>query len=687
MANEIKIKVTSDADTKGIEQAEKSLDKVTVASAAAGKSTDKLGDNFTESDRAAKNYGKGLDDLGSKTEKLGKGFDGLKNKKPIGIGDLIDDKPKPGFIEGIGSKLSAAFETAPKIPLLGGVIGAAMAPMLGAALAGAVTGAVGLGGIIGGIALVAKDPAIAGEAKKIGGSFKKGIQEEARQAFTGPVTDSLGQLSGLAERSVPKIGKIFDAVAPSVEHLTTNVTNLGDSLLDNLQYAAGQSGSSINALGDLIEHTGESVGDLIAGLSDHAEEGAAALGQLDSAIQTSVADVGTFVGVLADVYGAADAVNKKFEDVTGGLNLFTSLLPTAQLQMLLDGFQSTDAEMGTYASHTKEAADANEVLADSASNAEKAANGQRDALQALSNELKAETDPVFGLLEATEQMTEAQHNYRTATDEAAASGADAKDKLNDYNTAVKRHGKSSEAAKDALKDYNKAVEKSGQNSQDAKDALRDLAKQAINLEGKAGALGEKFDGTVSPALRKTLETAGLTGPEIDALGRQFVTAKKKGDAFAKDYKANTSVSGTNAAGSRIRSITDDLRAFQGTWTATMITNYKTFGKPGSGGGLATGGIAGAAASGSTSSGLTWVGENGPELAALDPGTRVWSAGDSRRMAAQGGGGSGDVRFYLDPSGAGHNTLAAALFEMIRAEVRTQGQGSVQRTFGPIGAAA
>jgi hypothetical protein len=59
-------------------------------------------------------------------------------------------------------------------------------------------------------------------------------------------------------------------------------------------------------------------------------------------------------------------------------------------------------------------------------------------------------------------------------------------------------------------------------------------------------------------------------------------------------------------------------------------------------GKAAGGIQGSitsigrAASGGVRSGLTWVGEHGPELANLQPGQRVWSNGDSMRMAGSGG---------------------------------------------------
>jgi hypothetical protein len=63
---------------------------------------------------------------------------------------------------------------------------------------------------------------------------------------------------------------------------------------------------------------------------------------------------------------------------------------------------------------------------------------------------------------------------------------------------------------------------------------------------------------------------------------------------------------------------------------------------------AHGGIVGAAGGGPRSN-LTWVGENGPELVNLSPGSTVHSAGDSRRMAAGGGGEAMVVNVYVQGS--------------------------------------
>lgn len=94
--------------------------------------------------------------------------------------------------------------------------------------------------------------------------------------------------------------------------------------------------------------------------------------------------------------------------------------------------------------------------------------------------------------------------------------------------------------------------------------------------------------------------------------------------------------------------------------------------------MATGGIKGAA-TGAVSGGWTWVGERGPELAKLPPGTSVRTAGDSARMA---GGGGGEFVFKFESSG---NAVLDELFrwflERTRTVVRTQHGGNVQAAIG------
>ncbi len=89
---------------------------------------------------------------------------------------------------------------------------------------------------------------------------------------------------------------------------------------------------------------------------------------------------------------------------------------------------------------------------------------------------------------------------------------------------------------------------------------------------------------------------------------------------------------------------------------------------------AHGGIVGAA-TGGVHGGLRWVGEQGPELVNLAPGTQVHSAGDSARMARNQGGG-GEVRVLIDISGGD-----SMFEEWLRNRVRILGGGNVQVAFG------
>lgn len=101
-------------------------------------------------------------------------------------------------------------------------------------------------------------------------------------------------------------------------------------------------------------------------------------------------------------------------------------------------------------------------------------------------------------------------------------------------------------------------------------------------------------------------------------------------------------------------------------------------------GKASGGIVGAvghAAEGGIRNGLTLVGENGPELADLAPGTRVHSNGDSRRMLA-GGGGVTKVLLSIDPNAP--RGFMRELLRALRAEIRAEagsGPNSVQLALG------
>lgn len=94
-------------------------------------------------------------------------------------------------------------------------------------------------------------------------------------------------------------------------------------------------------------------------------------------------------------------------------------------------------------------------------------------------------------------------------------------------------------------------------------------------------------------------------------------------------------------------------------------------------GFAHGGVVGAAAAGGPRSRRTLVGEHGPEIVDLAPGSMVHSNPDSMRMLGGGGAGGGVTVVELIIGG---RALGRLIIDPLRGEIRTQG-GDVQAVLG------
>jgi len=643
------------------DRADGKLTKFSEATVIAGKGADDLGD---EADQAARRLA-GLDreialtsaelkimarqfaDTSNAAERLDiskgirKGENDLrrltKSKTLLTLPD-----PDPADVSRWSSKLSTtlseALSSAAPVAIGAGVSAAILAPTLGAAVAGAVTGGVGAGGLIGGIALVAKDPAIAGYGKRIGQTFMGEISNSAKASFLGPVTQQLGKVEALSSRSAVKIGQIFSNTAPSLGKFTDSIIGAGDAILDSFVTASDKAGPALDSLGGLVQNVGEHVAGFIEEMADHADEGADAIDELSTALG-NVIDISTgVIGALADIKGGMSSLDDEIdkgrywlEDHSWKLDLTADGYKKGSkaAQLYRDGIIGAKGAVNDYDHYLAGATDSTNKLATAQTDAEKAADGHREALAALSKELQAETDPVFGLLDAEDQLAEAQKNVTKAT---------------------KDHGKG---------------------SREADAALRKLAEAALDVESKAGSLASTFDGNMTPALRATLRTAGLTESEIDRLGDQFVAARKDGNSFAKTYKANVKVDGTDTASARVAHVRDLLRQVRDRRVKVSVivadsqldkvnNTLNRFGGARAGGGPTAKDVP------------YWVGENGPELFVPGGNGRVLSAAQSQN-AARGhatsglsfsGGGGGSQRLRLELVGQ------AELVTMFRYLVRT-----------------
>jgi methyl-accepting chemotaxis protein len=584
-----------------VDQAARSIGKLDREIALASAELRVLAKSFADTDDAAerldisKAIRRGENDI----RRLSKSKSLLKVKVDPEVDRQSFGKKLAGMLSGAGGDIAGVVGKAVG-PTIGIAIGAAAAPVILSSVASAISAGAGAAGIGAGIMLAVKaDTGIQTAGKELGSKFLKGVTASATKNFAGPIRAALGILDDAAGRTVTKVGKMFDSLGGSVVPFTRDVVQAAERLVDAFTNVASKSGPALAGLGDTVRLLADGVGDFIEIIADGGPEAAANLEMI--------------AGATADVLRYSGLVLKVFSDLANNEWITGPLLP-----LLRKHYQDAADDSDKLKGSTSE-------LATQMTDAQKAADGERTALDELSKELRAQSDPVFALLDAQDKLAEAQKNVSDET---------------------KKHGKT---------------------SKEAKKALRELAEAALDLEGKAGALGETFKGELTPQMRATLRAAGLTDDQIAGLAKQFRGAKKDGDRFARQYAANVKVNGVKRAKTDLRSVREIASDIPRAITIAMhITGVSNVSK-------ARASInkqyeARAAGGPIEKDTPYWVGENGPELVLPDHNGRVLSAAASRAGASrigphQQGGGGGGGKLQLEVVGE------AEMVRMFRSLIR------------------
>lgn len=612
MSNEIQIKVTAVADVSGLLLVEKAIHDVETQSDKAGNAVDKL-------DRDLK---------GLRDQKVKVDVDVGKAGPVGGLGDkTVKVKVEPdkhsirSFISGVTSDIGSGMAKAGEIGgrVFGNELGiaaiAALTPLISGGLASALSGALGVGVIgVGVAAAVAGDKGLQEAGKQAGKHFFEAMTSEAK-VLNGPVREGLFVLEQAGDRIAARWGKAFNEIADDVVPLVRDLVVGFEEISNAITDAVEGNGPAMEAFGTSWRLIADGVAEFIDIVSDGGKEAGDSFVVIAGVVREATVTLGQLIHVASEI-------NK--------LNPLSWLTPD-----MASRYRDIGEATGTFTRHVKGQSTAMEEAA-------KAANGERDALEGLSSELKAQADPVFAILKAQRDLADAQDATAKAT---------------------KKHGK---------------------NSKEAEEALQKQALAALSLESNIGKLGESFDGHLTPAMRATFRAAGITTPMINRLEKQFRDAKRAGDAFDGKYKATVSAPGAKKAQQdlwRVKIAADSIPnvvriAMRVTGVSNVSAAAAAVRKN-----MAHGGIAGAA-SGATSSGLTWVGEQGPELMSVPPGSRVFSNPDSMRIARNGGSGGGGqqgpitVNLVVDGK-----VLARAMVEPQRAMISREGSGSAQKFFG------
>lgn len=369
------------------------------------------------------------------------------------------------------------FDFAPGLMPVGIALGVALSPLLAASAAGAIVGGLGLGGIIGGVLIAAKDPRV----KSAFGDLKSDLGDalELDAAPFVPVVESGIKGIKVAFDQIDLKG-IFANLAPQVTPVLNGILDLIVSLGGAIKDISVTSGPVLAELGADFRNLGTTLRNAFDSLTDNSDQEAQALHDLFGIIDGSIATVFGLVNALTELYGAFHAM-----EAVSLVGLFTKLQDSSQ-----GVSDAVKAQVGAVI----DAANANGELGDSARAAAAANKEEADSIKTVATELKKSTDPAFALLDAQDQVTSAQSAY---------------------NKAVKTGGQNSAAAQKAQISLEKAMITYVTAAGNARAGTGHLTAEQTALLKAAGASDKTIKG-LNASLKKAYdESKKLDGFNID----------------------------------------------------------------------------------------------------------------------------------------------------------------------------
>jgi hypothetical protein len=254
------------------------------------------------------------------------------------------------FLAKFGQSLTNA---AASSPLQTGAvaIGVAMAPTIGALLAAAVVGEAGIGGVVGGVILAAKDERVKAAGVTLGRTLLADLESRA-SGFVEPVLNGIARIGQGFDQLDPDLDRIFKS-SRFVEPLVNAGIKGAQGFVSGFADAVDQADPVIQALGDSVTAIGTATGQFFRELSTQSASGASALEDLTGAVTTVIGIAGHVTTSAAAVKGWTDNVDKAidkgrywFEDNSG---LAQSLAGVGiSLDLTADGFKKGTPEADAY---------------------------------------------------------------------------------------------------------------------------------------------------------------------------------------------------------------------------------------------------------------------------------------------------------------------------------------------------
>lgn len=342
--------------------------------------------------------------------------------------DIVQEAVKGGAEAGTGfgvamvARIGPILARAPLGPVgaaIGGLLATAMVPALGAAVAGAVLGGVGAGGVVGGIALAAKDSRVQAAGKALGESVMGDLEDSASR-FVNPTIRGIGIISDAWDNVADDIDGALASASRYVEPLARGVAGVARELGPALRRGVEAAGPVIREISDGLPRIGAALGDLMGVFADNADAGASGVRLIVMGLEQGVHFAGGMISLFADMYRALLDVNE-------------AAIATAETLMgwnpIASGFiDSQKKKLGELRAAMEEGGEAGWVAGDRAAGGIRkvgdAATAATPPVQTLGQFLSESIGRAFESEEAADRQAEAFLRLGQAAKDGAGKGID-----------------------------------------------------------------------------------------------------------------------------------------------------------------------------------------------------------------------------------------------------------------------
>lgn len=581
--------------------------------------TNRTGNAFNSVRKDAKSL---AGDIGKEMDKVGKTIKGKRTQ-------LFREGQQAGETFTFG--LLKTFQTLPAQAQVGLIAGiSALGPVIGGALNAAVLAGVGGAGLAGGIALAARDPRVKSAFGDFGKSAMEGLTD-ASDVFVEPLVKSAGKLRTAFSGDILKgIKQDFALLSPLVDKLTDGVIGFAQKAMPGINAAVKASVPVLSQLAKELPGIGAAFSDMMKQLSDSSAGAVTGIKLLGSTIKGTFALIGFSIGNASRELAAFDAL--LHGDFIGSLGQASAAGATFP-KWLID----TLRYMGPTGQATADLAENLGLLAPIIGETGAAGQGLG---QSIGTALKDVADKSAEAKNSADNLKVSWQQMFDTLTQQRDTALDFNQLLLDIDDTVKKNGT----------DLSEHTDKGIANNKMISDGIGLIGqhrKEMDNGRTSAAYMNDEIE-RQARAFEDSMVAAGFNREAVHKLISEQLQIPK---SVTTQYN-DPGLAAELAAAQGLRSLTETIngRVVTTTFVTNQITRYTTqYGttveNQGSvsaiGGGRsiarAMGGISGAAGGGPRSR-RTWVGEYGPEIVDLAPGSTVHSNSDSRRMMKQDSGG-------------------------------------------------